>query len=110
MKKLNMYSLGLVGALALSSPSAGAEIYGPKRLTNTYAESVKPDLEKEAKQYPGLVTWEDLFGYEIIVEKGDRLEDIANKLGKECGKGIGWEDLYKENRKIIGPDPDTIRP
>jgi nucleoid-associated protein YgaU len=43
-------------------------------------------------------------GYRIRVERGDMLSDIGRRLG------FGWQDIYRQNRDIIGGDPDMIFP
>ena len=41
-----------------------------------------------------------------VVQQGDTLSGIAAQLGLRGG----WPALYAANRRLIGPDPDAIRP
>jgi LysM repeat protein len=71
-----------------SSAQAGAAS-GPARLMAVTAAPV-------AAQAP--VTW--------VVRPGDTLTAVAAALGVRGG----WQALYAANRRVIGPDPDFIRP
>ena len=48
---------------------------------------------------------EDAGNTVYIVEKGDCLWHIAEK---ELGDGMRWGEIYKDNRSIIGDDPDLL--
>ncbi|MBD2731778.1 LysM peptidoglycan-binding domain-containing protein [Nostoc sp. FACHB-892] len=46
-------------------------------------------------------------GYTYTVKRGDSLFKIAKRY---CGKGNKWTQIYKDNKRKIGSNPDLIRP
>jgi len=47
--------------------------------------------------------------YQITVPHGYGLGKIAKDLSQLRGDNIDWHSLYKENEKIIGPNPHKLR-
>ncbi|MEO3767342.1 transglycosylase family protein [Streptomyces sp. B8F3] len=44
-------------------------------------------------------------GFYYEVREGDSLDDIARRHGAES-----WQQLYEDNKSVVGEDPDLIRP
>ncbi|WP_344291217.1 transglycosylase family protein [Streptomyces synnematoformans] len=44
-------------------------------------------------------------GFYYEVREGDTLDDIARRHGVDS-----WQQLYEENKSVVGADPDLIRP
>lgn len=44
-------------------------------------------------------------GFYYEVREGDTLDDIARRHGADS-----WQQLYEENKSVVGADPDLIRP
>lgn len=57
-------------------------------------EPPKPKPEKKKPVAPKVYT----------VKEGDTLSAIGKRFK------VSWEDIYKENRKTVGPDPSLIQP
>ena len=79
-----------------SSGSTQAGPAGPASLLTVTAAPVTVTAAPVAAPAP--VTW--------VVRPGDTLSGIAAALGVRGG----WPALYAANRRVIGPDPDVIRP
>ncbi|MBI4176386.1 MAG: LysM peptidoglycan-binding domain-containing protein [Candidatus Aenigmarchaeota archaeon] len=64
--------------------------------------SVKKPEEKIEINLDMTAVWETR--YHIVVEKGDYLDKIGKKIG------FGWPEIYRQNRDVIGDNPDMIFP
>ena len=58
---------------------------------------------------PGVYIGAIEHGYKIEVEDGDCLSMIAQRISRESGNHVRWEELYDENRDIIGGNPSLIK-
>ncbi|MDH6710980.1 nucleoid-associated protein YgaU [Kitasatospora sp. MAA19] len=64
----------------------------------------KNDAAKGAKSWTGSNDAKPAKGDSYTVKSGDTLSSIA------AAKGLDWHDLYKNNAKVIGGNPDLILP
>ncbi|MFJ2866741.1 transglycosylase family protein [Kitasatospora sp. NPDC087314] len=64
----------------------------------------KNDAAKGAKSWTGSNDAKPAQGGSYTVKSGDTLSSIA------AAKGLDWHDLYKNNAKVIGGNPDLILP
>lgn len=65
----------------------------------TSPDDVKPTPEPEPKPKPKVKTY--------TVKSGDSLAAISREM---YGTPDRWREIYQKNRKLIGPDPDLIKP
>lgn len=103
--------------LAAGSPAAGQIVppmpHGAPEQAQTPAQAA-PQAQEEAPQgtaargageqtQPESRTVFRGFYYEV--REGDTLDDIARRHGAES-----WQQLYEDNKTVIGANPDLIRP
>ena len=48
--------------------------------------------------------------YEITVPRNYSLDRLAEELGTVSGERVTWQDLYAQNKQVVGENPDLIQP
>jgi len=95
---MNEINLEYNEAVAEDSELADWVRHVSDEITKAMSDMELPDMDREeALPQPE----------RYIVQKGDCLWCIAREI---LGEGIRWQELYENNRKLIGENPDLILP
>lgn len=83
----------------------------PRREIKAFHSHITAQYEKLIEEHGEVIEWVKLCKNEAkniyIVQAGDCLWKIA---GQCCGDEARWEELYEQNKNVIGDDPSLIYP
>ncbi|MFW6695526.1 transglycosylase family protein [Streptomyces sp. MAR4 CNX-425] len=89
--------------LTAGGPPAGQ--LAPAAPQEQAAEQPQQQAQEQAQEQTQPESRTVFRGFYYEVREGDTLDDIARRHGADS-----WQQLYEENKSVVGADPDLIRP
>lgn len=118
--KLRNSLLTLLACCTFASTSQAGSVWGddlaggsyrPERKSNTPYENIEACILNPSGQEGRIGHYFVDQGFKITVIKGENLSVIAEKLKTLTLRGdISWYDVWLENKKVIGSNPNLIKP